>query len=48
MTTAKLLIIKGQTYGIYLAILFTHALVCSLATEVLARLQSVYVILNLM
>lgn len=37
----------GQTYGIYLAILFTHALVCSLATEVLARLQSVYVILNL-
>ncbi|CAE6518491.1 unnamed protein product, partial [Rhizoctonia solani] len=37
----------GQTYGIYLAILFTHAVVCSLATEVLARLQSVYVILNL-
>ncbi|CCO30325.1 putative amino-acid permease C15C4,04c [Rhizoctonia solani AG-1 IB] len=38
---------SGQTYGIYLAILLTHALVCSLATEVLARLQSFYVILNL-
>ncbi|KAF8688930.1 APC amino acid permease, partial [Rhizoctonia solani] len=37
----------GQTYGIYIAILFTHALVCSLATEVLARLQSFYVALNL-
>ncbi|CEL55192.1 putative amino-acid permease C15C4,04c OS=Schizosaccharomyces pombe (strain 972 / ATCC 24843) GN=SPBC15C4.04c PE=3 SV=1 [Rhizoctonia solani AG-1 IB] len=37
----------GQTYGIYLAILLTHALVCSLATEVLARLQSFYVVLNL-
>ncbi|CAE6413567.1 unnamed protein product [Rhizoctonia solani] len=37
----------GQTYGIYLAILFTHAVVCSLATNVLARLQGVYVILNL-
>ncbi|CAE6442652.1 unnamed protein product [Rhizoctonia solani] len=36
-----------QTYGIYIAILFTHALVCSLATEVLARLQSFYVALNL-
>ncbi|CUA75900.1 putative amino-acid permease PB24D3,02c [Schizosaccharomyces pombe 972h-] [Rhizoctonia solani] len=37
----------GQTYGIYIAILFTHAVVCSLATEVLARFQSVYVVLNL-
>ncbi|KAB5594905.1 Amino acid permease [Ceratobasidium theobromae] len=37
----------GQTYAIYIAILFTHALVCSLATEILARLQAVYVILNL-
>ncbi|QRW03747.1 amino acid permease [Ceratobasidium sp. AG-Ba] len=36
----------GQTYGVYLAILFTHA-VCSLATEILARLQGFYVILNL-
>ncbi|KAG9095817.1 GABA-specific high-affinity permease, partial [Ceratobasidium sp. 392] len=37
----------GQTYAVYLAILFTHAIVCSLATEVLARLQTVYVVLNL-
>ncbi|QRV89535.1 amino acid permease [Ceratobasidium sp. AG-Ba] len=37
----------GQTYGVYLAILFTHAVVCSLATEILARLQGFYVILNL-
>lgn len=38
----------GQTYALYLAILFTHAVVCSLATPVLARLQTVYVILNLL
>ncbi|KAG9118924.1 GABA-specific high-affinity permease [Ceratobasidium sp. 392] len=37
----------GQTYAVYLAILFTHAIVCSLATEALARLQTVYVVLNL-
>ncbi|CEL55191.1 GABA-specific permease OS=Saccharomyces cerevisiae (strain ATCC 204508 / S288c) GN=UGA4 PE=1 SV=1 [Rhizoctonia solani AG-1 IB] len=37
----------GQTYAVYLAILFTHAVVCSLATSLLARLQNVYVILNL-
>ncbi|KAG8748121.1 GABA-specific high-affinity permease [Ceratobasidium sp. 414] len=37
----------GQTYAVYIAILFTHAIVCSLATEVLARLQTVYVVLNL-
>ncbi|CAE6514953.1 unnamed protein product, partial [Rhizoctonia solani] len=36
-----------QTYAVYLAILFTHAVVCSLATSLLARLQTVYVILNL-
>ncbi|KAG9089592.1 GABA-specific high-affinity permease, partial [Ceratobasidium sp. 370] len=37
----------GQTYAVYIAILLTHAIVCSLVTEVLARLQSVYVVLNL-
>ncbi|KAF8606392.1 APC amino acid permease [Ceratobasidium sp. AG-I] len=37
----------GQTYAVYILILITHAIVCSLATEVLARLQSVYVVLNL-
>ncbi|KAG8762841.1 GABA-specific high-affinity permease, partial [Ceratobasidium sp. 423] len=43
----KFVATTGQTYGIYLAILLTHAVTCSLGTEVLARLQSVYVILNL-
>lgn len=38
----------GQTYALYLAILFTHAVVCSLATPLLARLQNVYVVLNLL
>ncbi|KAJ7141883.1 APC amino acid permease [Mycena crocata] len=37
---------SAQTYGVYTAILFTHALVCCLGTTVLARLQTVYVILN--
>ncbi|KAJ7777507.1 amino acid/polyamine transporter I [Mycena maculata] len=36
----------AQLYGVYAAILFTHTLVCSLGTTVLARLQTVYVILN--
>ncbi|KAJ7830506.1 amino acid/polyamine transporter I [Mycena olivaceomarginata] len=36
----------GQTYGVYAAILVTHTLVCCLGTAVLARLQTVYVILN--
>ncbi|KAJ7160761.1 amino acid/polyamine transporter I [Mycena filopes] len=37
---------SAQTYGVYAAILVTHTLVCSLGTTVLARLQTVYVILN--
>jgi pheromone shutdown protein TraB len=36
----------GPTYGILLAILFSHAIVCSAATKVLARLNIFYVILN--
>ncbi|CAE6416220.1 unnamed protein product [Rhizoctonia solani] len=43
----KFVATTGQTYGVYLAILFTHAIVCSLATSLLARLQNVYVVLNL-
>ncbi|KAF8526136.1 amino acid/polyamine transporter I [Gautieria morchelliformis] len=38
---------SGQTYAVYLAIVFTHALICSLGTRVLARLQNLYVVLNL-
>ncbi|KAH7342013.1 hypothetical protein B0J17DRAFT_715157 [Rhizoctonia solani] len=43
----KFRIYLGQTYAVYLAILFTHAIVCSLAASLLARLQNLYVILNL-
>ncbi|KAG9103795.1 GABA-specific high-affinity permease [Ceratobasidium sp. 370] len=37
----------GQLYAVYVAVLLSHAVVCSLATRVLARLQTVYVLLNL-
>jgi hypothetical protein len=36
----------GATYGILLAILFAHGLVCSAATNVLARLNLFYVVIN--
>ncbi|KAH9919732.1 amino acid permease-domain-containing protein [Fomitopsis serialis] len=36
----------GPTYGILLAILFVHGVVCSAATNVLARLNLFYVIVN--
>ncbi|KAH9946459.1 amino acid permease-domain-containing protein [Amylocystis lapponica] len=36
----------SQTFGVYAAILFCHAMVASLATSVVARLQTVYVVLN--
>ncbi|EIW75120.1 amino acid transporter [Coniophora puteana RWD-64-598 SS2] len=36
----------GATYGILLAILFSHGIVCSAATRVLARLNLFYVIVN--
>ncbi|KAL0065445.1 hypothetical protein AAF712_007509 [Marasmius tenuissimus] len=35
-------------FGVYAAVIATHALVCCLGTEVLARLQTVYVILNIL
>lgn len=37
---------SGPTYGILLAILFVHGVVCSAATSVLARLNLFYVIIN--
>lgn len=37
---------SGATYGILLAILATHGLVCSAATRVLARLNLFYVVVN--
>ncbi|KAJ7938143.1 amino acid/polyamine transporter I [Mycena leptocephala] len=39
---------SAQTFGVYAAILVTHTLVCCLGTTVLARLQTVYVILNVL
>jgi len=37
---------NGATYGILLAILFTHGVVCSAATNVLARVNLFYVVMN--
>jgi len=37
----------GPTFGILLAILFVHGVVCSAATKVLARLNLFYVLINL-
>lgn len=36
----------GPTFGILLAILFSHGIVCSAATTVLARLNIFYVLVN--
>lgn len=36
----------GPTFGILLAILFVHGIVCSAATKVLARLNLFYVMIN--
>ena len=36
----------GPTFGILLAILFTHGIVCSAATAILARLNLFYVLVN--
>ncbi|KIK56176.1 hypothetical protein GYMLUDRAFT_174701 [Collybiopsis luxurians FD-317 M1] len=38
----------GELYGAYAAIIITHMLVCCLGTTVLARLQTVYVVLNVL
>ncbi|KAF8662742.1 hypothetical protein AX16_001100 [Volvariella volvacea WC 439] len=39
---------SAQTFGVYAAIIVSHAIICSLATPVLARLQSIYVVLNIL
>ena len=36
----------GPTFGILLAILFLHGIVCSAATGILARLNLFYVVIN--
>ncbi|KZS88841.1 amino acid transporter [Sistotremastrum niveocremeum HHB9708] len=39
---------NAQTFAVYCAIVLTHAVICCLGTQVLARLQTVYVVLNVM
>ncbi|KAF9480661.1 amino acid transporter [Pholiota conissans] len=39
---------SAQLFGLYAAIIISHAVICCLGTSVLARLQTVYVILNVL
>lgn len=39
---------NGQLFGIYTGIVLSHAVICCLATRILARLQTIYVILNIL
>ncbi|KAF8152805.1 APC amino acid permease [Pholiota molesta] len=39
---------SGQLFGVYAAIVISHAVICCLGTSVLARLQTVYVVLNVL
>ncbi|PPQ75223.1 hypothetical protein CVT26_008308, partial [Gymnopilus dilepis] len=39
---------SAQLFGVYTAIVLSHAVICCLGTSVLARLQTVYVILNVL
>ncbi|CAA7265225.1 unnamed protein product [Cyclocybe aegerita] len=45
-TDGAVIISSGATYGILLAILFSHGVVCSAATSILAKLNIFYVIVN--
>ncbi|TFK35826.1 APC amino acid permease [Crucibulum laeve] len=39
---------NAQTFGVYAGVVITHAFVCCLGTRALARLQTVYVVLNVL
>jgi len=39
---------KGRLFGVYAAIIISHAFVCCLGTRILARLQTVYIALNIL
>ncbi|CDO70392.1 hypothetical protein BN946_scf184999.g32 [Trametes cinnabarina] len=39
---------NAQTFGVYTAVVLSHAVICCLGTRLLARLQTVYVILNVL
>jgi len=45
-TDGNIVLSTGATYGILVAILFLHGIVCSAATRVLARLNLFYVLIN--
>lgn len=45
-TDGAIVLSEGATYGILLAILFSHGIVCSAATKILARLNLIYVLIN--
>jgi hypothetical protein len=45
-TDGNVIISNGATFGILLAIVFSHGIVCSAGTKILARLNLFYVFLN--
>jgi hypothetical protein len=45
-TDGAVVMSAGATYGILLAILFSHGIVCSAATRIVARLNLFYVVIN--
>ena len=45
-TDGATIVSPGATFGILLAILFSHGIVCSAATSILARLNLFYVLIN--
>jgi hypothetical protein len=47
-SNGSFVVTNAQVFGIFVGIVLTHALVCSLGTSVLARLQTVYVGLNVL
>ncbi|EGN92829.1 hypothetical protein SERLA73DRAFT_127192 [Serpula lacrymans var. lacrymans S7.3] len=38
----------SQTFGVYCALLFCHAIISSMATKIVARLQNIYIALNIL
>ena len=45
-TDGNVILSNGATFGILLAIVFSHGFVCSAGTQILARLNLFYVLLN--
>ncbi|KAI0744734.1 APC amino acid permease [Earliella scabrosa] len=39
---------NAETFGVYCAVVLSHAVICCLGTRILARLQTLYVVLNIM